>query len=1109
MSVNKTGLAAIQTVREGEDTSTLGLRDYSPDMVMLMRRRMLTMNDVLRSIGRFDPTRITIHQMEMMRKDTMIQLGLQFKKAPLVNAPWHIECADPQIAAAIDQALRPVYSTLLLRMMNSLDYGFQPIVKRFKLGDWTGMTYEDGKGNEKKLWTTSNVKPLVLDEFRCVPVQGAMPKFQANGTTFDGFQNPTVNVGATDEGLDIPAEYALWVTNMKAEQHEDWFGYPMTGFGLRYWWSYWFRWLLADRHMEQDADPPLVVGYPPDTEVADPTDPTGERKISAQQLAMMIGEGVRNGATIAKPSDTYLDLEQKPTSSLKWTFDFLRGGENMQVFNESFAYLDSMKFASCLMPPSLLNESRANPNNATPNDLGLFYSSHSAVIMEVLDQHINDYIIPDLVAQNFVDAPPVRKVTEPFRKQDLTAASQILTILAQQDPAALDVDVRKFVKLFGIPQISPADRPQAGGNFAGRQGQGTFGNTAGADPNNNPDPNAGTPAANGVQNNPAATPRGGGAPDTGNISVVGFAHEEHTPGQGKSRKHILPDTRTFDDPAIDALAENAYGIINGFLEEVYAGAAKSLHAADDDAANLLELAAGDAGWMPDLHPRWPKGTPGGLGGEFAEIKLTDIAKRLQTQPSHSMNMSFLARGSQHIREIVARPKGDGLRFDVKLDDGRRGNLNVPDTSTDIASVMQHLKDIDDGKHDSTPATNAPAAAPDKAAPVAAAAAVTDAPKHEYTPELQALIEQAKTDPRLAKWPPAKGAKAKRALGPFYNTVDMWTVGRDEHGNRLWAPERRALHEQIKRRWLSGGFTDKSGIEHPPVRAHPGDMQVLYTAGGPASGKSSGAAGLPPDAVIVDADALKAEFPEWDMMQGTRDADGNWIDPPDPALASLTHEESLFLSKEIQKAAVRRGLNLVIDGTGTGTTFRSKAGLLKSKGYTTKIVMTDVPVDEAFARAVARAHRTGRSLSWNMIVGKHEQVARAHLGWRKDKAFDSWELYSNDVPNGADKILIAQGGGGDFQVLEQAAYDAVVSKAGGYHGPNVERPNIPGPRPRPKPAFTIDAEGNPAELRVGETIQTWRGTDRIADVENGLYLIVDVNDPGSWAWATAAELQGGG
>ena len=98
--INATNLAAIG---RGRDLSA-GVRimpvDQGPSLQVIMDRRyMITPAYIQQHIGKFDPDQITFEQMRLMRRHPMIAFALHFLKAVLLNAEWHIECADPKIAA--------------------------------------------------------------------------------------------------------------------------------------------------------------------------------------------------------------------------------------------------------------------------------------------------------------------------------------------------------------------------------------------------------------------------------------------------------------------------------------------------------------------------------------------------------------------------------------------------------------------------------------------------------------------------------------------------------------------------------------------------------------------------------------------------------------------------------------------------------------------------------------------------------------------------------------------------------------------------------------------------------------------------------------------------
>jgi hypothetical protein len=254
----------------------------------------------------------------------------------------------------------------------------------------------------------------------------------------------------------VPVQYSLWITNERDQCFGDFYGYPLTGYAFRYWWSYWYRWLLGDRHFEQDADPPLVV-YVPNEMVQDPENPNGD-PIPAQELGMMIGNAVRDGATIAIPSEPYENESEgrlAPTAK-KWAVEFLKGGENLRAFNDSFEYLDVMKLRALLVPEQALVEGKgATSSRNVASVYGAIFAQSQAITAQELDQHINDFMIPDLVAQNFADAPSVRKVTTGFTNTDEQLMEQLVGTLAQVDPNWLDLDTRQMAKSLGLPLLSP------------------------------------------------------------------------------------------------------------------------------------------------------------------------------------------------------------------------------------------------------------------------------------------------------------------------------------------------------------------------------------------------------------------------------------------------------------------------------------------------------------------------------------------------------------------------------------------------------------------------------------------------------------------------------
>lgn len=456
--VNKSALAALDNGNEPKEP-LLRPVDYSPPLDLRVAARNLGAFDLANQIGKFDPERITMRQKRQMRRDPQIALGLHVRLAMLVNAPWHIECEDPQVGAFVENALRAVYARLVPQVFMAVEWGYQPIVKRFKLATPKWM-YEDPEDEQTKpVWPDTGIKAVIWDDFRTLDPDGAEVVLKADKKSFDGFKHTLITKSDGTE-LRVPATHALWVTYGFDHNFSDWYGYPLIGHAFRYWWSYWYQWLLADRHMEQDADPPVKASYPSGFS-PDPDNPS--TNIPNVNVALKAGQQLRDGATVAVPSDYY---EVDTTGNLargarKWDLEFIKGGENIKAFHESFKYLDMMKLRSVLVPDQALAGAAGSLAGNVVEEYRVAMQESQVLMSEWLDQQINDYLIPDLVAQNFVDAPECKKKTDRFRLQDIQLGHRLLEIVAASDPSSTQVDYRQLAQRSDMPVLTPEEVEEA------------------------------------------------------------------------------------------------------------------------------------------------------------------------------------------------------------------------------------------------------------------------------------------------------------------------------------------------------------------------------------------------------------------------------------------------------------------------------------------------------------------------------------------------------------------------------------------------------------------------------------------------------------------------
>ncbi len=419
----------------------------------------------------YDVSKIPIDVLTQMKFDPMLMFGEHFITMPLLRARWHIESEDAQVAAFIDKSLRKIYANYILERSQSHIYGFKPIVKRFQLEmpDWR---YKDPTKSDFTIpvWDSNNVEALTWKHFIGLPSNPNIcePIFNARGD-FNGIKyTPAANTNAdglsgqfnftqvvTEDGgaRRIPGHLALWAVNQRHTVDGSLWGFPRIGYAYRYWFSYWLRWAMYDRYFERKSDPPYIVYYPNDP-LNGEVDANG---VSMKTHALAIGDAAKSGGTIALPGDFSRGWDDRPTGNREWEVKELEIAGDLSHFVESFEYLDKMKIRALLIPDQALMGAGGSTSNrnAAEQEIDMFMASEASE-MEQIDDEINRYIIPDLVAANFPDRNvTATKVTTGFDDADIQTMMEIIRVVGQSDQNALKaVDFEGILEAIGIPSIS-------------------------------------------------------------------------------------------------------------------------------------------------------------------------------------------------------------------------------------------------------------------------------------------------------------------------------------------------------------------------------------------------------------------------------------------------------------------------------------------------------------------------------------------------------------------------------------------------------------------------------------------------------------------------------
>lgn len=269
--------------------------------------------------------------------------------------------------------------------------------------------------------------------------------------------------------------------------------------------------------------------------------------------------------------------------------------------------------------------------------------------------------------------------------------------------------------------------------------------------------------------------------------------------------------------------------------------------------------------------------------------------------------------------------------------------------------------------------------------------------------------------------PGKGRKAPSSSTPsskapapirHVSTADAATteLGDTEKLHMVdgkWTPERKRLHDKIIAKYLAG----QTRKDKP---------RALFMGGGSASGKSTvlSAGQRTEVGVVIDADAIKGELPEYQKMLRAKD----------PRAASFVHEESSYLSKEIMRQAGEGQVDFTLDGTGDSTLakLRSKVEAARKGGHSVDALYVTVDTDTAVQRSNERGAKTGRLVPESVVREIHASVSSVFPEAIEADLFDTVELW--DTGTTPPTLLGSKPPGGKWAVHNGDGYQAFLDKA---------------------------------------------------------------------------------
>jgi hypothetical protein len=670
----------------------------------------------------YERERIPVSKLKQMRRDPMLGFGLSFIKTPHVRAKWYINARSNsgpnlQIANHLDYDLRRIYASLVLQLLNSIDFGFQAIAKRFEFripaGTYIETNPDTGEQEERPLWSEGGIEPIAWKTFQPLRPEGVEPIWSTAGE-FDGIEYaPTgANTGQAQSGsggsgasqtrggaggtnkeetFKIDLAHSLWMTNEKDANFGSIFGYPRLGYAYSYWWSYWFRWAIADRAFERKADPSVLVYHPEGDFV---NEDTGET-MSYSEYALLMGERMRSGGVIALPSEVYEDNNGRGTMR-QWEIDFTKDSVNFEPFDDSFEYLDVQKLRALFIPEQAFLEGKGGTSSRNVADtMGSAFTESQDLLSKQIVDHINRFVIPQWIAANYPefleDGGIAELVVQGFADDDRDFALQLIQLLGQQENGQRElmkyVDIKRMLEERGTPITTFAEQQR-------REAEAIAAQQALAGPQ----------APGGIGGAPPA-PGTAVAPTTTGFSYV--ATQPHLTvslaDTGTDFITNLPGTVHYADNAVKGFARILWNLFRDLYRDEYETAAAALDAtvalSDDD------LALANEERVKKLLERWR----GSSKWDATYLRSQDVMKSIMKRAAR-VELSRLRKAGRvtddevagwitnHLAEMLAKA-AETTRNEVEGFVERQFDEGVTDPAEIATALRQHFGEFPQWKAD--------------------------------------------------------------------------------------------------------------------------------------------------------------------------------------------------------------------------------------------------------------------------------------------------------------------------------------------------------------------------------------------------------------------------
>jgi hypothetical protein len=377
-----------------------------------------------------------------MRLDPQLRLALAAIKAPIVSLPWRAESAEPGLARFVEAALRPLWRSLVRSALNAVDFGFQVHEKVWQVADLAVEGPRGAGGRSLRIYRDA----VTYRKLKDLDPASVVILTDETGD-FAGFRQLATDVV-------VPAEKAFVVTCER--EWGNLYGSGRLDAAYEPW--YWCRVMYAscNRYFERKGDPPIKGHAPAEVRL----DAEGNEVNSLDEANAVI-QSLRAGGTAVFPD------ERDEHGNPRWDFNFLLDDKRADMFLAYIQHLEVLKLRALLVPERVLTHEGAAGSYALAEEhTDTFLRSEELLIQELLD-HVNRYLVPQLVFYNFgPDVPPVRITTPGLSRANQELMKELVLRLlaaeggarvAQQPALASLLDAVKLLEELNLPVRGEGD----------------------------------------------------------------------------------------------------------------------------------------------------------------------------------------------------------------------------------------------------------------------------------------------------------------------------------------------------------------------------------------------------------------------------------------------------------------------------------------------------------------------------------------------------------------------------------------------------------------------------------------------------------------------------